>query len=76
MGSTNTKAAEEKISQQIDRIANLFRRQLMIPLDELEATFEEFKQFDDSKIDEKLLKQYDDALKKLKELNPYEDKIV
>jgi hypothetical protein len=76
MGSINNKAAEEKINQQIDRIISLFKRQLIIPLDELKATLEEFKQFDDSKIDEKFLNQYNDALIKLKELNPYENKIV
>ena len=75
-GTTNAKPIEESINQQMKRIENIFKAQLKASLEQMESTYEEFKQFDESMIDEECEKNYKASLAKLKELEPYETNLV
>ncbi|GFQ70924.1 squamous cell carcinoma antigen recognized by T-cells 3 [Trichonephila clavata] len=69
-------ATPKEISDQEERIYNIFKRQLSIPLFDMERTYTEFKEFEmeEYKPTNSYINQtYKKALNKLKQLQPYED---
>lgn len=72
MTAENTKS----LNEQIDRIARLFKLQLGVCLDNIESTLNEFKQFDESRVDERTMQVFREKYKKYKELEPFELALV
>lgn len=69
-------ATPKEISDQEERIYNIFKRQLSVPLFDMERTYTEFKEFEmeEYKPTNTFVDQaYKKALNKLKQLQPYED---
>ena len=54
----------------------LFKRQLKISLVDMQATFEELKQFDPDSVNEEIIKDYHDSLNRLKDLENFENELV
>jgi len=75
-GSVQTPQQTLKINEQIKRIANIFERQLSTCLQDMESTLNEFKEFDESLITEKILKTYEKSLKNYKEIESYEKALL
>lgn len=72
-GSIQTPEQTKQINVQIDKILRLFKEQLAICLDNLESTYEELKQFDESQaINEKIKSLYESSLAKYKQIEPFE----
>ncbi|OQR70347.1 squamous cell carcinoma antigen recognized by T-cells 3-like [Tropilaelaps mercedesae] len=66
----------EEIEKQRRRILSLFRRQLSVPLLDMEKTLAEFKEFCGDDIDEAILLRYNKALKKLETILPFEEELM
>jgi hypothetical protein len=79
-GSTeNAKKIEADIRAQNERIISLYKRQLQTCLDDMDATFAEFKQYsteNDFEIDKDFIGIYQNALKNYAGLLPYEADLV
>ena len=54
----------------------MFKLQLDVCLDNLQSTMEEFKQFDDSKLDDRTKAVYQKRLDQYKKLKPFEEELV
>ena len=70
------KKTEDEIKEQTSRIVKLFKRQLKISLVDMQATFEELKQFDPDSVNEEIIKDYHDSLNRLKDLENFENELV
>lgn len=71
-GSIQTEEQKSRLNEQINRIVNLFKRQLAVCLDNTESTYTEFEQFDDTYIDQEVKDTYRKSLEKYKEILPSE----
>ncbi|CAF0720727.1 unnamed protein product [Brachionus calyciflorus] len=73
-GSIQTPEQTKQINEQIEKITHIFKRQLGVCLDNIESTYEELKQFDESASNDTQVKLiYEANLKKFKELEPFEN---
>ncbi|EDM13966.1 squamous cell carcinoma antigen recognized by T-cells 3 (predicted) [Rattus norvegicus] len=60
----------------LERVHSLFRRQLAIPLYEMEATFAEYEEWSEEPIPESVLQSYQKALGQLEKYKPYEEALL
>ncbi|XP_061162766.1 squamous cell carcinoma antigen recognized by T-cells 3-like [Saccostrea echinata] len=72
-GQVATPEQEEKFNTQQDRVVSLFKRQLSIPLMDMQETMAEFKEYFEDEIDDGTKEAYSKALDKLEKLIPYEE---
>ncbi|KAK2145987.1 hypothetical protein LSH36_641g00031 [Paralvinella palmiformis] len=72
-GSVTTPERQEQIQGQISQLKSLFRRQLSLPLREMENTFKEYKDWCPDEIDPNIEQAYNKAAEKLQHLLHYED---
>ncbi|XP_022340245.2 spliceosome associated factor 3, U4/U6 recycling protein-like isoform X1 [Crassostrea virginica] len=75
-GQVATPEQEEKFNSQQDRVVSLFKRQLSIPLMDMQETMGEFKEYFEEEIDDGTKEAYHKALEKLQKLLPYEEALT
>ncbi|XP_034337393.2 squamous cell carcinoma antigen recognized by T-cells 3 isoform X2 [Magallana gigas] len=75
-GQVATPEQEEKFNSQQDRVVSLFKRQLSIPLMDMQETMSEFKEYYEDEIDDGTKEAYNKALEKLEKLMPYEEALT
>uniref|UniRef100_A0A803YPV3 Spliceosome associated factor 3, U4/U6 recycling protein n=1 Tax=Meleagris gallopavo TaxID=9103 RepID=A0A803YPV3_MELGA len=61
---------------QLERIHTLFRRQLGIPLLDMEASYAEYEEWSEDPIPETTIKNYKKALQQLEKCKPYEEALL
>uniref|UniRef100_A0A8I3PR87 Spliceosome associated factor 3, U4/U6 recycling protein n=1 Tax=Canis lupus familiaris TaxID=9615 RepID=A0A8I3PR87_CANLF len=60
----------------LEKVHNLFRRQLAIPLYDMEATFAEYEEWSEDPIPESVIQNYNKALQQLERYKPYEEALL
>ncbi|XP_038292956.1 spliceosome associated factor 3, U4/U6 recycling protein isoform X1 [Canis aureus] len=67
---------EQTFDSQLEKVHNLFRRQLAIPLYDMEATFAEYEEWSEDPIPESVIQNYNKALQQLERYKPYEEALL
>ncbi|XP_034727474.1 squamous cell carcinoma antigen recognized by T-cells 3 [Etheostoma cragini] len=67
---------QDLLKTQLDRIHTLFRRQLAIPLMEMEATYAEYEEWSEHGVAETVKQQYKKALQQLAKCKPLEESLI
>nr|XP_019833588.1 PREDICTED: squamous cell carcinoma antigen recognized by T-cells 3-like isoform X1 [Bos indicus] len=67
---------EQTFDSQLEKVHSLFRRQLAIPLYDMEATFAEYEEWSEDPIPESVIQSYNKALQQLEKYKPYEEALV
>ncbi|XP_062038290.1 squamous cell carcinoma antigen recognized by T-cells 3 isoform X1 [Lepus europaeus] len=67
---------EQTFDSQLDKVHSLFRRQLAIPLYDMEATFAEYEEWSEDPIPESVIQSYHKALQQLEKYKPYEEALL
>lgn len=75
-GSVATPEQQKLLSDQIERINTLFRRQLAIPLMDMEGTYAEYSDWADDGVPETVTHQYRRALKQMEKCKPNEEALL
>uniref|UniRef100_A0A8C5REK8 Spliceosome associated factor 3, U4/U6 recycling protein n=1 Tax=Laticauda laticaudata TaxID=8630 RepID=A0A8C5REK8_LATLA len=75
-GSVPTLEQQQNIKAQLQKIHSLYRRQLGIPLIDMESAFLEYQYWTEEPIPDAVLKNYAKALKQLQKYKPYEDALL
>ncbi|XP_045697651.1 squamous cell carcinoma antigen recognized by T-cells 3 isoform X3 [Phyllostomus hastatus] len=60
----------------LEKVHSLFRRQLAIPLYDMEATFAEYEEWSEDPIPESVIQSYNKALQQLERYKPYEEALL
>ncbi|XP_055261614.1 squamous cell carcinoma antigen recognized by T-cells 3 isoform X4 [Moschus berezovskii] len=60
----------------LEKVHSLFRRQLAIPLYDMEATFAEYEEWSEDPIPESVIQSYNKALQQLEKYKPYEESLL
>uniref|UniRef100_A0A8D2DGT2 Spliceosome associated factor 3, U4/U6 recycling protein n=1 Tax=Sciurus vulgaris TaxID=55149 RepID=A0A8D2DGT2_SCIVU len=60
----------------LEKVHSLFRRQLAIPLYDMEATFAEYEEWSEDPIPESVIQSYHKALQQLEKYKPYEEALL
>ncbi|MBN3304250.1 SART3 protein, partial [Amia calva] len=75
-GTVPTPEQQELLNTQLERIHTLFRRQLAIPLLEMEATYAEYEEWSDKGIASTVSQLYKKALQQMEKSKPYEEALL
>ncbi|XP_039268549.2 spliceosome associated factor 3, U4/U6 recycling protein-like isoform X1 [Styela clava] len=75
-GSVSTAEQQEKIKKQSNKIKTLFKRQLAIPLLDMQTTMQEYIEWCEDEIDSNTKVMYEKSLKQFEELKPFEDALL
>ncbi|XP_057687252.1 squamous cell carcinoma antigen recognized by T-cells 3 [Corythoichthys intestinalis] len=75
-GKIPSRDEQELLNKQLQRIHTLFRRQLAIPLMDMEATYAEYEEWSDEGTPEKVLHQYKSALQLKEKYKPFEESLL
>ncbi|KAK7172807.1 hypothetical protein R3I93_002818 [Phoxinus phoxinus] len=75
-GSVPSQEQQELLNAQLDRIHTLFRRQLAVPLMDMEGTYAEYSDWADDGVPETVTHQYRRALKQMEKCKPYEEALL
>ncbi|XP_052610999.1 squamous cell carcinoma antigen recognized by T-cells 3 isoform X1 [Peromyscus californicus insignis] len=67
---------EQTFDSQLEKVHSLFRRQLAIPLYDMEATFAEYEEWSEEPIPESVLQNYQKALEQLEKYKPFEEALL
>ncbi|TKS78710.1 Squamous cell carcinoma antigen recognized by T-cells 3 [Collichthys lucidus] len=67
---------QELLNTQLGRIHTLFRRQLAIPLMDMEATYAEYEEWSDSGVSENVISQYKKASQQMEKCRPFEESLL
>ncbi|EOA96476.1 Squamous cell carcinoma antigen recognized by T-cells 3, partial [Anas platyrhynchos] len=67
---------QQMLCSQLERIHTLFRRQLGIPLLDMEASYAEYEEWSEEPIPETIIKNYKKALQQLEKCKPYEEALL
>ncbi|GAB5579129.1 squamous cell carcinoma antigen recognized by T-cells 3 isoform X1 [Prionailurus iriomotensis] len=67
---------EQTFDSQLEKVHSLFRRQLAIPLFDMEATFAEYEEWSEDPIPESVIQNYNKALQQLEKYKPYEEALL
>ncbi|XP_047552927.1 squamous cell carcinoma antigen recognized by T-cells 3 isoform X1 [Lutra lutra] len=67
---------EQTFDSQLEKVHSLFRRQLAIPLYDMEATFAEYEEWSEDPIPESVIQNYNKALQQLERYKPYEEALL
>ncbi|XP_067911174.1 squamous cell carcinoma antigen recognized by T-cells 3 [Heterodontus francisci] len=75
-GSILTPEHQEMVNAQLDRIHKLFKRQLGVPLLDMETTYAEYEEWADEQPAESVTQQYKKALQQMEKRKPYEENLL
>ncbi|KAK3597200.1 hypothetical protein CHS0354_003704 [Potamilus streckersoni] len=75
-GCIATKELEEKFSAQHDKVSSVFKRQLTVPLLDMEETYKEYKEWLQDEPDPNTKQTYNKTQAKLEKLKPYENALL
>ncbi|KAJ7420159.1 Squamous cell carcinoma antigen recognized by T-cells 3 [Willisornis vidua] len=75
-GSVPAPEQQQVLCSQLDKIHTLFRRQLGIPLLDMEASYAEYEEWSEEPIPEATIKNYKKALQQLEKYKPYEEALL
>ncbi|KAF7687606.1 squamous cell carcinoma antigen recognized by T-cells 3 [Silurus meridionalis] len=75
-GSVSSPEQQEQLNVQLERIHTLFRRQLAIPLMDMESTYTEYSDWTDEGIPAMVTQHYKKALQQLESHRPYEEALL
>ncbi|XP_076843350.1 spliceosome associated factor 3, U4/U6 recycling protein [Brachyhypopomus gauderio] len=75
-GSVPSPEQEEQLNAQLDRIHTLFRRQLAVPLMDMEGTYTEYSDWADAGVPETVTHHYKRALQQLEKRRPHEEALL
>ncbi|CAG2256094.1 SART3 [Mytilus edulis] len=75
-GQVATKQQEDDFDVQHKRIMALFKRQLSVPLNDMEESFTEYKEWLQGEIDSQIKQQFHKALEYYKKIQPYEKDLL
>ncbi|XP_064209645.1 squamous cell carcinoma antigen recognized by T-cells 3 [Anguilla rostrata] len=75
-GSIATREQQGLLTAQLERIHTLFRRQLAVPLMDMDATFAEYEEWSDKEIPETVSTQYKKALQHMEKSKPFEEALL
>ncbi|ESO95367.1 hypothetical protein LOTGIDRAFT_188648 [Lottia gigantea] len=75
-GSIPTPEQEESFNVQNQRVSSLFKRQLAVPLLDMEQTYSEYKDWNGGDLDIYTEESYQKSLAHLEKLKPFEDSLV
>nr|XP_056715615.1 squamous cell carcinoma antigen recognized by T-cells 3 [Euleptes europaea] len=75
-GSIPSPEQQQTVGAQLEKIHALFRRQLGIPLLDMEATYAEYEEWSEEPIPEAVVKNYKKAFQQLKKCKPYEEALL
>uniref|UniRef100_H3AFF2 Spliceosome associated factor 3, U4/U6 recycling protein n=1 Tax=Latimeria chalumnae TaxID=7897 RepID=H3AFF2_LATCH len=64
---------QETLDAQIEKIHSLFRRQVAVPLLDMEATYAEYEEWSEESIPETVTRLYKKALQQMEKCKPYEE---
>uniref|UniRef100_A0A2K6UPY7 Spliceosome associated factor 3, U4/U6 recycling protein n=1 Tax=Saimiri boliviensis boliviensis TaxID=39432 RepID=A0A2K6UPY7_SAIBB len=60
----------------LEKVHSLFRRQLAIPLYDMEATFAEYEEWSEDPVPDSVIQNYNKALQQLEKYKPYEETLL
>ncbi|KAL0979339.1 hypothetical protein UPYG_G00183830 [Umbra pygmaea] len=75
-GSVPTREQQALLNAQLERIHTLFRRQLAIPLIDMDGTYDEYQEWSDQGVSETVSQKYQRALQHMEKSKPYEDALL
>ncbi|XP_028904615.1 squamous cell carcinoma antigen recognized by T-cells 3 [Ornithorhynchus anatinus] len=75
-GSVPSPEQQQALALQLDRIHTLFRRQLSIPLLDMEATYAEYEEWSADPIPDSVTQSYRKALQQMEKYKPYEEALL
>ncbi|XP_026865065.2 squamous cell carcinoma antigen recognized by T-cells 3 [Electrophorus electricus] len=75
-GSVPSPEQQEQLNVQLERIHTLFKRQLAIPLMDMEGTYTEYSDWADEGAPETVTQHYKRALQQLEKRRPYEEALL
>ncbi|KAJ6656608.1 hypothetical protein lerEdw1_003495 [Lerista edwardsae] len=75
-GSVPTPEQQQTLGVQLEKIHVLFRRQLGIPLLDMEATYAEYEEWSEEAVPEAVTKSYKKALQQMKKYKPFEEALL
>ncbi|NXW37296.1 SART3 protein, partial [Phaetusa simplex] len=75
-GSIPSPEQQQMLCSQLEKIHTLFRRQLGIPLLDMEASYAEYEEWSEDPIPETIVKNYKKALQQLEKCKPYEEALL
>ncbi|KAJ7309841.1 hypothetical protein JRQ81_007914 [Phrynocephalus forsythii] len=75
-GSVASPEQQQTVSAQLEKIHALFRRQLGIPLWDMETTFAEYEEWSEEPVPEAVVKNYRKALQQMEKYRPYEEALL
>ncbi|NWU17343.1 SART3 protein, partial [Cephalopterus ornatus] len=75
-GSVPSLEQQQVLCSQLEKIHTLFRRQLGIPLLDMEASYAEYEEWSEEPIPEATIKNYKKALQQLEKCKPYEEALL
>ncbi|NXF04122.1 SART3 protein, partial [Smithornis capensis] len=75
-GSVPSPEQQQMLCSQLEKIHTLFRRQLGIPLLDMEASYAEYEEWSEEPIPETTVKNYKKALQQLEKCKPYEEALL
>ncbi|XP_066512483.1 squamous cell carcinoma antigen recognized by T-cells 3-like [Hoplias malabaricus] len=75
-GSVASPEQQEQLNAQLERIHTLFRRQLAIPLMDMEGTYAEYADWTDEGVSEMVTQHYKQALQQLEKRRLYEEALL
>ncbi|XP_048198720.1 squamous cell carcinoma antigen recognized by T-cells 3 isoform X1 [Perognathus longimembris pacificus] len=67
---------EQTFDSQLEKVHSLFRRQLAIPLYDMETTFAEYEEWSEDPIPDSVIQSYHKALQQLEKYKPYEEALL
>ncbi|XP_058491737.1 squamous cell carcinoma antigen recognized by T-cells 3 [Solea solea] len=75
-GKVPSREEKELLNTQLERIHTLFRRQLAVPLMDMEATYSEYEEWSDKGVAETVVHQYKKAVKQMEKNKPFEESLL
>ncbi|XP_029960592.1 spliceosome associated factor 3, U4/U6 recycling protein [Salarias fasciatus] len=75
-GRIPSREEQELLKTQLERIHTLFRRQLAIPLMEMEVTYAEYEEWSEQGVPDTVVQQYKKALQQLEKYKPLEESLL
>ncbi|KAJ8415260.1 hypothetical protein AAFF_G00422400 [Aldrovandia affinis] len=75
-GSIPTREQQEQLNAQIERIHVLFRRQLAIPLMDMEATYAEYEEWSDKGVPDTVSALFKKAVLQMEKCKPFEEALL
>ncbi|XP_061585123.1 squamous cell carcinoma antigen recognized by T-cells 3 [Cololabis saira] len=75
-GRIPSRDEQERLKAQLDRIHTLFRRQLAIPLMDMEATYAEYEEWSEQGVPETTTHQYKKVLQQMEKCKPFEEALL